>query len=75
MKNKLEPILHIVFGALRDSEQMVRGAASFALGQFAEHFQPEIVSHYESVLPHILNSLEDTSDDVQVCSRRDYLKC
>jgi hypothetical protein len=27
MKNKLQPVLHIVLGALRDPEQMVRGAA------------------------------------------------
>jgi HEAT repeat protein len=53
-------------GALRDPEQMVRGAASFALGQFAEHLQPEIVSHYGSVLPCILNALEDASDEVKV---------
>ncbi|XP_071931220.1 uncharacterized protein [Coffea arabica] len=65
MKQKLEPVLHIVLGALRDSEQMVRGAASFALGQFAEHLQPEIVSHYEIVLPCILNALEDVSDEVK----------
>ncbi|KAI8024673.1 Importin-4 [Camellia lanceoleosa] len=65
MKDKLEPVLHIVLGALRDPEQMVRGAASFALGQFAEHLQPEIVSHYESVLPCILNALEDASDEVK----------
>jgi HEAT repeat protein len=66
MKTKLEPILHIVLAALRDPEQMVRGAASFALGQFAEYLQPEIVSHYESVLPCILNALEDASDEVKV---------
>uniref|UniRef100_A0A6N2KT83 Importin subunit beta-1/Transportin-1-like TPR repeats domain-containing protein n=1 Tax=Salix viminalis TaxID=40686 RepID=A0A6N2KT83_SALVM len=65
MKDKLEPILHIVLGALRDPEQMVRGAASFALGQFAEHLQPEIMSHYESVLPCILNAIEDASDEVK----------
>lgn len=65
MKQKLEPVLHIALGALRDSEQMVRGAASFALGQFAEHLQPEIVSHYEIVLPCILNALEDVSDEVK----------
>ncbi|GAV67566.1 HEAT domain-containing protein/HEAT_EZ domain-containing protein, partial [Cephalotus follicularis] len=65
MKDKLEPVLHIVLGALRDPEQMVRGAASFALGQFAEYLQPEIVSHYESVLPCILYALEDASDEVK----------
>lgn len=66
MKDKLDSVLHIVLGALRDPEQMVRGAASFALGQFAEHLQPEIISHYESVLPCILNALEDASDEVKV---------
>ncbi|KAM6554316.1 hypothetical protein CsatB_015078 [Cannabis sativa] len=65
IKDRLEPVLHIVLGALRDPEQMVRGAASFALGQFAEYLQPEIVSHYQSVLPCILNALEDTSDEVK----------
>ncbi|XVF02933.1 hypothetical protein REPUB_Repub04eG0217300 [Reevesia pubescens] len=65
IKDKLEPVLHIVLGALRDPEQMVRGAASFALGQFAEHLQPEIISHYASVLPCILNALEDVSDEVK----------
>ncbi|CAN1151071.1 Probable importin subunit beta-4 [Linum perenne] len=65
MIDKLEPVLHIVLGALRDPEQMVRGAASFALGQFAEHLQPDIVSHYQSVLPCILSALEDASDEVK----------
>ncbi|XVE91917.1 hypothetical protein REPUB_Repub01dG0052500 [Reevesia pubescens] len=65
MKEKLEPVLQIVLGALRDQEQMVRGAASFALGQFAEYLQPEIISHYASVLPCILNALEDVSDEVK----------
>lgn len=66
MKEKLEHVLNIVLGALRDSEQMVRGAASFALGQFAEYLQPEILSHYQSVLPCILNAIEDSSEEVKV---------
>ena len=45
---------------------MVRGNASFALGQFAEHVQPEIRSHYESVVPCILNAVEDPSDGIKV---------
>lgn len=66
MKDKLEHIHRIVLGALRDPEQMVRGAASFAIGQFAEHLQPEIASHHEIVFPCILNALEDASDEVKV---------
>lgn len=65
LKDKLEDCLKIVLEALKDQEQMVRGAASFALGQFAEHLQPEILSHYESVLPCVLNALEDPSDEVK----------
>ncbi|ONL96220.1 ARM repeat superfamily protein [Zea mays] len=65
LKDKLEDCLKIVLEALKDQEQMVRGAASFALGQFAEHLQPEILSHYASVLPCILNALEDPSDEVK----------
>ncbi|KAK3016311.1 hypothetical protein RJ639_007291 [Escallonia herrerae] len=65
MKDKLEPILHIVSGGLRDQEQMVRGAAAFALGQFAEYLQPEIVAHYNSVLPCILNAIKDASGEVK----------
>lgn len=46
--------------------QVVRGAASFALGQFAEHLQPEISEHYERVLPCIFTVLSDAIPDVQV---------
>ncbi|GJT07829.1 ribonuclease H-like domain-containing protein [Tanacetum coccineum] len=69
MKDKLGPVLHIVLGGLRGPEQVVRGASSFALGQFAEYLQPEITSHYETVLPSILNALEDLSDDVKVYTK------
>ena len=43
---------------------MVRGNASFALGQFAKNVQPEIRPLYESVVPCILNAVEDPSDGV-----------
>ncbi|KAL8237487.1 hypothetical protein R6Q59_018568 [Mikania micrantha] len=65
LKEKLEPVLHIVLEGLRDPEQVVRGSASFAIGQFAEYLQPEILSHYKKILPHVLRSLQDASDDVK----------
>lgn len=49
-----------------DDMKGVRGAASFALGQFAEHLQPEISEHYERVLPCIFTVLSDAVPDVQV---------
>ncbi|KAF2531371.1 hypothetical protein F2Q70_00033183 [Brassica cretica] len=64
IKEKLDIVLNIVLGALRDPEKMVRGAASFALGQFAEYLQPEILSHYQSFLPCVLNAIEDTSEEL-----------
>lgn len=66
MKSQLEDVLNLVLEALNDGEKMVRGAASFALGQFAEHLQPEIVEHYQRVLPCIFNVLNDYSPEVQV---------
>ncbi|OAE28961.1 hypothetical protein AXG93_2960s1400 [Marchantia polymorpha subsp. ruderalis] len=65
MKSKLVGVLTLVLEALKDSEQLVRGAASFALGQFAEHLQPEIVEHYERVLPCIFTVLSDPVPEVQ----------
>jgi importin-4 len=73
LTGKLEDCLRIVLEALKDQEQMVRGAASFALGQFAEHLQTEILSHYGSVLPCILNAVEDPSDEVKVLIFCDFL--
>jgi importin-4 len=73
LTGKLEDCLRIVLEALKDQEQMVRGAASFALGQFAEHLQTEILSHYGSVLPCILNAVEDPSDEVKVLNFCDFL--
>lgn len=46
--------------------KVVRGAASFALGQFAEHLQPEINEYYERVLPCIFTILSDPVPEVQV---------
>jgi hypothetical protein len=50
----------------------VRSAASFALGQFAEHLQPEISEHYERVLPCIFAVLSDAEPDVQVSCLQSY---
>lgn len=65
MKNNLEPIFHVVLGALTDPEQKVCGTATFTPSQLAEHPQPEIISHHESVLPCILNALEDIFVEVK----------
>ena len=43
----------------------VRGKAAFALGQFSEYLQPEIMAHYQEVLPAIFQLLRDTTPEVQ----------
>ncbi|XP_046842759.1 importin-4-like isoform X2 [Xenia sp. Carnegie-2017] len=58
IKNRhLETTLHIVCQALSDQNDVVRNAALFALGQFAEHLQPDISKFSSSILPLLFNYL------------------
>ena len=49
----LPHLLPLLFAGCKDSVQAVREAACIGLGVFAQHLQPEIISHYQEVLPHI----------------------
>lgn len=51
--------------ALADPHPEVRGSAAFALGQFSEFLQPDILTHYEQVIPAVLSLLKDSTDEVQ----------
>jgi len=42
--------------------------ASFALGQFAEHCQPDILHYHSTVLPVVFHALEDVQETVQSTS-------
>ncbi|KAK9877960.1 hypothetical protein WA026_020178 [Henosepilachna vigintioctopunctata] len=53
----LESFLKCVCGALRNPNNMVRNAAFFALGQFAEHLQPEISQYASELLPVLFDYL------------------
>ena len=59
-------VLGLLLGGLADSDPRVRGAACFALGQLAEHTQPEVTTHYAEVLPALFRLLDDPSADVKV---------
>jgi importin-4 len=48
-----------------DPEYYVRESACFALGQFSEHCQPEILYHHQAILPVIFQSLIDERPTVQ----------
>ena len=58
-------VLQIVGKGLQDGHAKVRGAAAFALGQLAEHCQPEINEHGRQALPLIFGVVRDSDSDVQ----------
>jgi len=48
---------------ITDSSVIVRNAALFALGQYAEHIQPEFSKYHETVLPFLLTFLQNVVND------------
>ena len=53
----LPAALAIVAAGLRDPLPSVRGQAAFALGQLAEHCQPDMAAHIGAALPPVLELL------------------
>ena len=65
LKPKLDGILPALLGAMVDSDVFVREVACFALGQFAEYLQPDVLHYNQSVLPVIAQALEDPEENVR----------
>jgi HEAT-like repeat len=61
----LAEVVPRLLALLQDSEHYVRECACFALGQFAEHCQPDILHYHESVLPVVFQALDDPKHTVQ----------
>ncbi|XP_026575342.1 importin-4-like [Pseudonaja textilis] len=60
IRNKhLRPMLQVVCRGLGDDSQVVRNAALFALGQFSENLQPDIVRFSDEIMPLLLHYLEE----------------
>lgn len=58
IRNKyLEQFLKFVCGAIHNPNAVVRNAALFALGQFAEHLQPDISKYSAELLPVLFECL------------------
>uniref|UniRef100_A0A6B2EDB2 Putative karyopherin importin beta 3 n=1 Tax=Phlebotomus kandelakii TaxID=1109342 RepID=A0A6B2EDB2_9DIPT len=53
----LPPLLGCVKQGITDGNALVRNAALFALGQFAEHLQPEISKYADEILPILFEFL------------------
>uniref|UniRef100_A0AAY4BCZ8 Importin N-terminal domain-containing protein n=1 Tax=Denticeps clupeoides TaxID=299321 RepID=A0AAY4BCZ8_9TELE len=50
----LSSMLQTVCQSLSDSNQVVRSAGLFALGQFSEHLQPEVSKYHAELMPLLL---------------------
>uniref|UniRef100_A0A1A7XB36 Importin 4 n=1 Tax=Iconisemion striatum TaxID=60296 RepID=A0A1A7XB36_9TELE len=58
----LSSVLQTVCQSLSDSNQVVRGAALFALGQFSEHLQPEISTYCSELMPLLLGYISSLNE-------------
>eukprot|EP00879_Flechtneria_rotunda_P022035 GHRR01023243.1.p2 GENE.GHRR01023243.1~~GHRR01023243.1.p2 ORF type:complete len:106 (+),score=37.00 GHRR01023243.1:245-562(+) len=65
LKKRLTQALPLLLSAMTDQTGQVRGAAAFALGQFSEYLQPDIMQHYEQVMPGAFSLLHDADSAVQ----------
>ncbi|XP_050398948.1 importin-4 [Patella vulgata] len=63
MNKHLKAVLHCVCKGLNDSDNTVRNAALFALGQFSEHLQPNISKFASELLPLLFQYLGQISQE------------
>ncbi|XP_046413500.1 importin-4-like isoform X1 [Neodiprion fabricii] len=62
----LESFLRCICGGITSTEPVVRNAALFALGQFAEHLQPEISQYASELLPVLFEYLGHVCSHMQL---------
>ncbi|XP_060535658.1 importin-4-like isoform X2 [Cylas formicarius] len=62
----LQPFLKCVCTAIHNPNAVVRNAALFALGQFAEHLQPEISQYASELLPVLFECLGQVLQQMEV---------
>ncbi|KAJ8963724.1 hypothetical protein NQ317_011346 [Molorchus minor] len=62
----LEPFLKCVCSAIHNPNAVVRNAALFALGQFAEHLQPEISKYASELLPVLFECLSQIFTQMEI---------
>ncbi|XP_033494039.2 importin-4 [Epinephelus lanceolatus] len=58
----LSSMLQTVCQSLSDSNQVVRSAGLFALGQFSEHLQPEVSKYCAELMPLLLGYLSSLNE-------------
>ncbi|XP_047424187.1 importin-4 [Mugil cephalus] len=58
----MSSVLQTVCQSLSDSNQVVRSAGLFALGQFSEHLQPEVSTYCAELMPLLLGYLSSLNN-------------
>ncbi|TMS09198.1 Importin-4 [Larimichthys crocea] len=58
----LSSVLQTVCQSLSDTNQVVRSAGLFALGQFSEHLQPEVSKYCAELMPLLLDYLSSLNE-------------
>ncbi|KAK7085046.1 Ran GTPase binding [Halocaridina rubra] len=56
----LHPLLQCICHGITNENQLIRNSALFALGQFAEHLQPDISKYHAELLPVLFDYLTQT---------------
>lgn len=64
-KKYLRPLLDCIKTGIIDANPIIRNSALFALGQFAEHLQPEISQYSEEILPILFDYLQLLSNQIR----------
>ncbi|XP_035226017.1 importin-4-like isoform X2 [Stegodyphus dumicola] len=61
IRNKyLQSFIHVICRGIKDQNAIVRNAALYAVGQYAEYLQPEISTYAPEVLPILFEYLQQT---------------
>ncbi|KAF9594483.1 hypothetical protein IFM89_031601 [Coptis chinensis] len=63
MKEKMEPILHIILGTLRYQEQMEK--SYYALAAFCDNMGEEILPFLDPLMGRLLTALQNSSRNLQ----------
>uniref|UniRef100_A0AAR2J2V9 TOG domain-containing protein n=1 Tax=Pygocentrus nattereri TaxID=42514 RepID=A0AAR2J2V9_PYGNA len=58
----LSSVLQTVCRSLSDSNQVVRSAGLFALGQFSEHLQPDVSKYHTELMPLLLGYMSSLNE-------------
>jgi len=70
--NMLQECLKLAGNGLSDDAPEVRNAALYALGQFAEHFQPEISKYSNEILPVLCHKISEEMSTQSSALTRTY---